>query len=174
MVSTTKKTQTPPGIAIWVSVTLLWGTVFYWTSVFMLQFASVRLGESFFHLSGSELLKGYGLHVVVLIIFALVAMMVKNLLEPGGQKQIQRWQNISEGKDNKLFVSFAGSLATSFFFTGLTAMTLIGSSRVYGFVVDLTLPVVLLAALFNIAAGLAASLIVGLVFFIAGVGKKKP
>ncbi len=173
MVSTTKKTPTPPGIAIWVGVTLLWGTVFYWTSVFMLQLASARLGEAYVNPSGSELLNVYGMHVVVLIVFALVAMMVKKMLEPGGQKQIQRWEEISEGKGEKIFISFAGSLATSFFFTGLTAATLIGSSRIFGFVVDLTLSVVLLAGVFNIAAGLAASLIVGLVFLIAGVGKKK-
>ena len=173
MAAITKKTPKPPGIAIWVLVTLLWGTVFFWTSIIMLQLASYRLQEGFFNPSGSEQWKVYGIQVVVLILFALVAMMVKNLFEPGGQKQIARWQNISEGKGEKIFISFAGSLATSFFFTVLTALTFLGGSAFLGFVVDLTVPVVFLAALFNIAAGITASLIVGVIFLIAKVGWKK-
>jgi hypothetical protein len=115
----------------------------------------------------------YGIQVGVLILFALVAMMVKNKLEPGGQKQIARWQNISEGKGEKIFISFAGSLATSFFFTALTAVVFLESSGFLGFSVVLTIPVILLAASFNIAAGIAASLIVGVVFLIARIGRKK-
>ncbi|MEI7824346.1 MAG: hypothetical protein WCI01_03535 [Chlorobiaceae bacterium] len=173
MASTMKKAPKPPGITIWVLVTLLWGTLFYWTSIFMLQLASFMLQEGFFNPTGREQWQVYGIQVVVLIIFALVAMLVKNLLEPGGQKQIERWQNISEGKGEKIFISFAGSLATSFFFTALTATTFLGSSGFLGFVAVLTVPLVLLAALFNIAAGIAASLMVGLVFLIAKVGRKK-
>ena len=173
MESTMKKAPKAPGIAIWVLVTLLWGTVFYWTSIFMLQLASFLLQEGFFNPSGNELWQVYGIQVVVLILFALVAMLVKNMLEPGGQKQIERWQNISEGKGEKIFISFAGSLATSFFFTALTALVFLASSGFLGLEVVFTVPVVLLAALFNIAAGIAASLVVGLVFLIAQVGKKK-
>ncbi len=173
MAAMTQKTSKPPGVAIWVLVTLLWGTVFYWTSIFMLQLAVYQLQEGSFNPSGSEQRMVYAVQVGVLILFALVAMMVKNRFEPGGQKQIARWQNISEGKGEKIFISFAGSLATSFFFTALTAVTFLGSSAMLGFVVDLTVPVVLLAALFNIAAGIAASLIVGLIFLIARVGYKK-
>jgi len=169
----TKKSPTPPGVAIWVSVTLLWGTVFYWTSIFMLQLASFRLGEGPFNPSKNEQWQVYGIQVVVLILFGLVAMMVKNLFEPGGKKQIERWQNISEGKGEKLFISFAGSLATSFFFTTLTALTFLATSGFVGLAVRFTIPVVLLAALFNIAAGIAASLLVGLIFLIAKVGRKK-
>ncbi len=173
MAATTKKTPAPPGVAIWVLVTLLWGTVFFWTSIFMLQLASYQLQEGFFNPSGREQWHVYGIQVGVLILFALLAMMVKNRLEPGGRKQIARWQNISEGKGEKIFVSFAGSLATSFFFTALTAATFFVSSAYLGFVVDLTLPLVFLAALFNIAAGITASLIVGFVFLVANVGRKK-
>ncbi len=173
MVSTIKKNPTPPGITIWVLVTLLWGTVFYWTSIFMLQLASFWLGEGPFDPSRSEQWQVYGIQVVVLILFALVAMLVKNLIEPGGQKQIERWQNISEGKGEKIFVSFAGSLATSFFFTALTAVVFLASSGMFGIEVRFTVPVVLLAALFNIAVGIAASLVVGFVFLIGKVGRKK-
>jgi len=173
MGSTTKKTPKPPGVAIWVLVTLLWGTVFYWTSIVMLRFASARLGEGVFNPPNSELWRVYGIQVVVLILFALVAMAVRGALDPGNTRQIQRWQNISDGKGEKLFISFAGSLATSFFFTALTALTFLGSSSFFGFVVSFTLPVVLLAGLFNVAAGIAASLIVGFIFLIAKVGRKR-
>ncbi len=173
MVSSTKKTPKPPGVGIWVSVTLLWGTVFFLTSIFMLKIAIGWLGQGLFNLSSNELFKVYGLHAVVLIVFALMAMGVKNLLEPGGRKQIQRWQNISEGKGEKLFISFAGSIATSFFFTGLTSTTIVVSSGILGFTVSIPLSVILVAALLNIGAGLAASMIVGLVFLIAKVGRKR-
>ncbi len=173
MISTTKKVPNPPGPGIWVSVTLLWGTVFYWTSIFMLQLASVMLGEGYFHPAKSEQLRVYGIQVVVLIVFALVAMLVRGRLDPGSTKQVQRWQNISEGQGEKIFVSFAGSLATSFFFTALTALTFLASSGFFGFMVAFTFPVVLLAGVFNVAAGIAASAIVGLIFLIAKVGRKK-
>jgi hypothetical protein len=173
MYSTTDKNPKPPGVAIWVLVTLLWGTVFFSTSIFMLRYATVLLGQGAFTPSRSEIINVYGIHAGVLIIFALAAMMVKNMVEPGSLKQIQRWKNISEGKGEKLFISFAGSIATSFFFTGLTAMSFLGSAGMFGFVVSLTLPVVLTAALLNIGAGLTASLIVGIVFLIARVGRKK-
>jgi hypothetical protein len=173
MYSTTDKNPQPPGVAIWVLVTLLWGTVFFSTSIFMLRYAAVLLGQDVFNPSRSEILNVYGIHAGVLIVFALVAMAVKNMVEPGSQKQIQRWRNISEGKGEKLFISFAGSIATSFFFTGLTAMTFLVSAGFLGFTVNLTLPVVLTAALLNIGAGLTASLIVGFVFLIARVGRKK-
>jgi hypothetical protein len=173
MYSSTNKNPKPPGVAIWVLVTLLWGTVFFATSVFMLRHAALLLGQGVFSPSRSEIFNSYGIHAGVLIVFALIAMMVKNMVEPGSQKQMQRWKSISEGKGEKFFISFAGSIATSFFFTGLTAMTFLLSAAAFGFVVSLTIPVVLTAALLNIGAGLAASLIVGLVFLIAKVGTKK-
>ena len=172
MLSTIKKTPNSPGVAIWVSVTLLWGTLFYWTSIYMLHLASLKLGEGYFCPSTSEQMRVYGIHVVVLIVFALVAMLVRGALDPGSTKQVQRWKNISEGKGEKIFVSFAGSLATSFFFTGLTALTFLATSGFSGVKVFLTLPVVLLAGLFNVAAGIVASLVVGMIFLIAKVGKK--
>ena len=80
MYSTTNKNPKPPGVAIWVLVTLLWGTVFFVTSVFMLKYAAVLLGQGMFSPSRSEIFNAYGIHAVVLIIFALIAMMVKNMV----------------------------------------------------------------------------------------------
>jgi len=173
MYSSTNKNPEPPGVVIWVLVTLLWGTVFFGTSIFMLKHAALLLGQGMFNPSQSDILHVYGIHAAVLIVFALLAMTVKNMVEPGGKKQIQRWQNISEGKGEKFFISFAGSIATSFFFTGLTALTFLGSAAILGFSISLTLPVVLIAGLLNIGAGLAASLLVGFVFLISKIGRKK-
>ncbi len=64
-------------------------------------------------------------------------------------------------------------MLTVYLLHALTATTFLGSSSLIGFAVVLTVPVVLLAALFNIGAGIAASLIVGLVFLLAKVGRKK-
>jgi hypothetical protein len=172
MPSPTNKTPAPPGVAIWVLVTLLWGTVFYWTSIFMLQLASARLGQGLFNPSQSDKISVYGIHIGVLIVFALAAMLVKHMIDPGAQKQIERKKAIAEGRGEQLFVSFAGSIATSFFFTGLTALTFLVSNSLFGYSASFTLPVVLLAGLFNIAAGLAASLVVGLVFLIKKTVKK--
>ncbi len=168
-----KRIKEPPGIAIWVAVTLLWGTVFYWTSIFMLREATLRLDQGFFNPSWHELLRVYGVQVAVLIVVALVAMQVRKMLDPGSKQQMQRWQNISEGKGEKIFISFAGSIATSFFFTTLTALTFLASSSLLDFAVVLTLQVVLLAALFNILAGIAASLLVGIIFLVAKIGWKQ-
>jgi len=172
MVSQIKKAPAPPGVAVWILVTLLWGTVFYWTSIFMLQLASARLGQFFFNFPQSVLFNVYCIHVVFLIVIALAAMMVKKKLDPGALKQIQRKQAIAEGRGEKLFVSFAGSIATSFLFTVLTALTFFVSSRMLGFEISFNVPVVLLAALFNIAAGLAASMLVGTVFIIVKAVRK--
>ena len=39
--STKNENPKPPGVTIWVLVTLLWGTVFFTTSVFMLRYAEI-------------------------------------------------------------------------------------------------------------------------------------
>ncbi|NTV98319.1 MAG: hypothetical protein HGA70_04060 [Chlorobiaceae bacterium] len=173
MALSAKKERRPPGPAIWISVTLLWGTVFFISSIFMLKAASGMLRQGFFNPSPGGALNVYCVQAVILVIFALLAMLIKRGFEPGSESQIQRWQAIEEGKGEKIFISFAGSIATSFFFTLLTAMTFSVVSAMLGIIVELTLPVVFLAALFNIAAGLAASLAVGIIFLVANVGKKK-
>ena len=172
MASLLNKTPAAPGPAIWISVTLLWGTVFFFTSSWMLSLASGLLVQGAFAVSGGDLFRVYAFHVPVLLIFALAAMMVKNLLDPKGRKQVERQQSVVEGRREKLFVSFAGSIATSFFFTGLSASTYLWSSGLTGLRVNLPPKVILVAALFNIAAGLAASLLVGVVFIMAKVGRK--
>ncbi|NTU97347.1 MAG: hypothetical protein HGA62_06000 [Chlorobiaceae bacterium] len=173
MVLSAKKERRPPGPAIWISVTLLWGTVFFISSSFMLRIASGMLRQGFFNPTPLDALNVYCIHAVILVLFSLAAMLLKRGIEPGSESQIERWQAIDEGKGEKIFISFAGSIATSFFFTLLTAMTFSVVSAMLGMIVELTLPVVFLAALFNIAVGLAASLAVGIIFLAANVGKRK-
>ncbi|MBM3421908.1 MAG: hypothetical protein FJY09_01440 [Chlorobi bacterium] len=172
MASFLKKAPEAPGPAVWISVTLLWGTVFFFTSSLMLGISAGILGTGDFRVSGSEMFRVYLYHIPVLLVFALVAMMVKNLLDPQGRKQVQRQQSVVDGKRERLFVSFAGSIATSFFFTGLTASTYLWSAGFTAIPVNLPIPVVGVASGLNILAGLAASLLVGIVFIIARVGRK--
>ncbi|TLU86156.1 MAG: hypothetical protein FDX30_03915 [Chlorobium sp.] len=173
MALTAKKDQRPPGPFIWISVTLLWGTVFFFTSIFMLKAASDLLRQGFFNPSWREIFSVYGIHAAILVVFALAAMLMKRVIDPGSTKQVQRWQDINEGKGEKIFISFAGSIATSFFFTGLTAANFSLAARIFDLTVEFSVPAIFLAALFNIAAGLAASLIVGIIFLVGKVGNRK-
>jgi len=59
MYSTTNKNPEPPGVVIWVLVTLLWGTVFFLTSIFMLSYASMWLGQGVFDLTKKCLVVAY-------------------------------------------------------------------------------------------------------------------
>lgn len=161
-----KKFSSPPSIWTWLSITFLWGTVFFATSVLMLNLASTWLEQGFFNPAWSEIYSAYAIYFFVLLFFALSAMLVKNRLDPQGEKQTKRQQEVVAGKRELVFVSLAGSIATSFFFTILTALVFVISTTFVDMTVDLTIPVVLLAAVLNISAGLAASLLVGLVLLV--------
>jgi len=160
------KKPVAPSVWIWLAITLLWGTVFYATSTWMLKTAAQLLGEGTFNPGGSEGLTVYLLYVPVLVCVALVSMAVKNLIDPGSLKQIERQQAVAKGKRERFFVSFAGSIATSFIFTLSTAFIHMVAAPLTGSVVVLPAKTVLVAASMNIAAGLAASMLVGAVFMV--------
>lgn len=162
----TKKTVSPPSVWTWLSITFLWGTVFFATSVVTLSFASSWLEQGFFNPAWSEIYSVYAIYFFMLLFFAVLAMQVKNRMDPGGKKQTRRQQEVVAGKREMVFVSLAGSIATSFFFTILTAVVFLLSLLLVDMTIDFTLPVVLIAAFMNIAAGLSASLLVGLVLFV--------
>lgn len=172
MQGTGGKQPKPPGLFIWQSVTLFWGTVFYWSSLYMLERAATINGTLFDPAVGVRV-QVYGLQVVGLVVIALLAMMVRSRLDPGNRRQIERWQNISAGKGEKIFISFAGSLATGFGFTLLTVGSYVAYGALTGYETGFTTATVLLASLFNTMTGIAASLVVGLVFLIAGIGRKR-
>jgi len=161
-----KKTASPPSLWIWFAITFLWGTVFYATSIVMLHLSTSLLEQGFFNPAWEEIYSVYLIYCVALLIVALSAMFLKKRLDPQGEKQTRRQQEVIAGKREKVFVSLAGSFATSFFFTVLTAIVFSLSSGMMAMTVALTVPVVLLAAGLNISAGLGASLLVGLVIFV--------
>ncbi len=161
-----RKTASPPSIWTWLSITFLWGTVFFATSVVTLSFASSWLEQGFFNPAWSEIYSVYAVYFFVLLFIAVSAMLVKNKLDPHGERQTRRQQEVVAGKREMVFVSFAGSIATSFFFTVLTAVVFIASISLVDMTIDFTIPIVLVAAVLNITAGLSASLLVGLVLFV--------
>jgi hypothetical protein len=165
MTELNKKAQ-PPSVWVWIFVTLLWGTVFYVTSTWLLGVAVNLLGRGVFDTGRSEVLTVYLLYVPVLVAVALVAMFAKNLLDPGSRKQIERHQAVAKGTRERYFVSFAGSIATSFLFTFLTAVMHTVTAPLTGAVVSFRADTVLVAAGLNIAAGLAASMLVGVIFMV--------
>lgn len=165
------KKSPPESVWTWILITLLWGTVFFFTSTWMLGKASTWLDAGGFRPDGSVTLAVYRLYAPVLLVIALVAMAVKNRIDPGSLKQLERQKAVKEGRRERYFVSFAGSIATSFLFTVLTAAAHLAAVPVTGAVIRLSVATVLVAALLNIAAGLGASLFVGAIFLVSGVGR---
>lgn len=166
MALTARKTASPPSVWTWLSITFLWGTVFFATSVVALSLASGWLEQGFFNPAWSEIYSVYAIYFFVLLFLAVSAMLIKNRMDPRGEKQTRRQQDVVAGKREMVFVSLAGSIVTSFFFTVLTAVVFLFSVLLVDMTIDFTLPVVLVAAVMNIAAGLCASLLVGLVLFV--------
>lgn len=171
MNAATKKSA-PQSVWTWIIITLLWGSVFFFTSTWMLGKASAWLDAGGFQPDGSEPLTVYFMYAPVLIVIALVAMAVKNKLDPGSLKQLERQKAVKEGKRERYFVSFAGGIASSFLFTVLTAIAHIAAVPVTGALVRLNVATVAVAGVLNIAAGLGASLLVGMIFLVSGVGRK--
>ncbi len=162
-----KETASPPALWLWFAITFLWGTVFFATSVVTLSLAAFWLEQGFFSPSWNGIYTAYGIYFVVLMVIALSAMMVKNRMDPDGEKQTKRQQDVVAGKREVVFVSLASSIVTSFFFTVLTAIVFaVSSVSLIDMTIDLKVPVVLVAAVMNIVAGLSASLLVGLVIFV--------
>lgn len=148
----------------WVWVTLMWGSIFHFTSIYALKLSSARSDGGMFNPTWPEILTVYGIFVVVMLATALVSRAINHKLDPTGEKRLRRQQAVAEGNREKLFVSFAGSLATSFGFGFLTAGTYLVASWLFGVGANFSLPVVVLASLGNVAAGLAGSVLVGIVF----------
>jgi hypothetical protein len=155
----------------WILITLLWGTVFFFTSTWMLGKASAWLDASGFRPDRAETMQVYLFYAPVLIVIALVAKAVKNRLDPGSLKQLERQKAVKEGKRERYFVSFAGGIASSFLFAVLTAVAHLAVAPVTGAVIRLNAATVAVAGAMNIAAGLGASLFVGMIFLVSGVGR---
>lgn len=169
--NTVSKKPPPQSVWTWIVITFLWGTVFFFTSTWMLGVASGWLDAGAFQPDRSETMSVYRLYAPVLLLIALLAMALKNRFDPGSLKQIERQKAVKEGKRERYFVSFAGSIATSFLFTVLTACAHLLAAPVTGATVRLGMVTVLSASVMNLVAGLAASLLVGAIFLVSGIGK---
>ncbi|NTU52710.1 MAG: hypothetical protein HGA97_03220 [Chlorobiaceae bacterium] len=165
-----KKTA-PESVWTWILITLLWGTVFFFTSTWMLSQASILLDAGAFRPDRSLSITVYLLYTPVLILIALVAKAVKHRLDPGSLRQLERQKRVRAGGRERYFVSLAGSIASGFLFTVLTASAYVFAVPVTGVSVRLGVVTVLAASVMHVAAGLAASLFVGMIFLVSGVGR---
>lgn len=154
--------------SLWINVSLMWGTIFFITSIFMLKVMS----ESGFapDLVGS--FKAYVFYAVFVILVALGGYGVNKIYDPNGEKRIKRQAEVKSGLKEQIFVSFAGSIATGFVFCLLTALAFILAHFVFGVVAPLDWRTVFLASLCNIGAGIGGSLLTGVIFLVLkAIGK---
>ncbi len=161
-----RQTAAPPSVWTWLAITFLWGTVFFATSIIMLKAAVFWLERGFFNPEWSEIYSVYAIYFFILLAIAFGAMMLKNRMDPEGEQQTRRQQDVLAGKREQVFVSLAASITTSFFFTVLTALTFIASRPLIDMTLTLPASVVVIASLLNIGAGLSVSLLVGFVIFL--------
>lgn len=146
--------------SLWINVSLMWGTVFFITSIFMLKLAS----ESSFSPDWTDSLKAYGFYVAMIIVVALGGYGVNKLYDPKGEKRAKRQAEVKAGMKEQIFVSFAGSVATGFAFCALTALAFLCAKWSFGVSADFSMQTVFVASIYNIGAGLGGSLFTGLIF----------
>ncbi len=156
--------------SLWINVSLMWGTVFFITSIFMLKLA----GEMAFSPDWSDSLKAYFFYVVMVIIVALGGYGVNKLYDPKGEKRAKRQAEVKSGMKEQVFVSLAGSIATGFAFCVLTALSFLCAKWVLSVSADFSVQQVLVASIYNIGAGLGGSLFTGLIFVVLKAMGKFP
>jgi|YNPMSStandDraft_2_1061718.scaffolds.fasta_scaffold11724_2 Trk-type K+ transport system membrane component len=147
-------------LSLWISVSLMWGTVFFITSIFMLKLA----GSVAFSPDWSDSLKAYLFYAVMIVIVALGGYGFNKLYDPTGEKRAKRQAEVKAGMKEQVFVSFAGSIATGFSFCLLTALSFLCAKWVMHVSAEFSLQQVLVASIYNIGAGLGGSLFTGLIF----------
>ncbi len=146
--------------SLWINVSLMWGTVFFITSIFMLKLAS----QTSFLPNWTDSLKAYLFYVVMIVIVALGGYGVNKLYDPKGEKRAKRQAEVKSGMKEQVFVSLFGSIATGFGFCLLTALSFLCAKWAMSVSADFSMQDVLVAAIYNIAAGLGGSLFTGLIF----------
>ncbi len=146
--------------SLWVNVSLIWGTVFFITSIFMLQLTNTMT----FSPDWSDSLRAYLFYVVMIIIVALGGYSINKLYDPKGEKRAKRQAEVKSGMKEQIFVSLIGSIATSFTFCLLTALSFLCAKWALNISADFSMQQVLVASIYNIGAGLGGSLFTGLIF----------
>lgn len=161
----TKKSSAKPPVWLWLAITFLWGTVFFATSTWMLGIAAGVTGDGRFGPTAGQAASAYLLYLPLLLVVALGTMAVRNRMDPGYRAFEQRQAAVIEGTQERYFVSLASSIATSFLFTVLAAVVHAQAVPMTGAAIELTTRIVLTGAALNIAAGLAVSVLVGVVIY---------
>lgn len=146
--------------SLWINVSLMWGTVFFITSIFMLKLAS----HTAFSPDWSDSLKAYLFYIVMIIAVALSGYGINKLYDPKGEKRAKRQTEVKSGIKEQIFVSFVGSIATSFTFCLLTALSFLCAQWILSVSMDFSMQTVFIASIYNIGAGLGGSLFTGLIF----------
>ncbi len=150
-------------VGLWISVSFLWGTIFYISSIFVLRLTSEQLGGNF-HPEFLDSLKSYLFYALLIIAVALGGYGVNRLYDPTGEKRQKRISSVTAGLKEQVFVSFLGSLATSFGFCLMTALAFWAAHFTFGIAFEMSLGAILIGSLVNTLAGLLGSLLTGLVF----------
>ncbi len=164
--SVTSNTPARPPVWLWIAISLLWGSVFFATSTWMLGFAARLTGEGAFGPSASQAGTAYLIYLPMLVLVALATMAVRNRMDPEYRALEKRKAEVVAGRKERYFVSLASSIATSFLFTLLAASVHAKAAVLTGAAIELTPRLVLSGAALNIAAGLAVSMLVGVVIFV--------
>jgi hypothetical protein len=147
--------------SLWISVSLLWGTVFFFTSLYFLSMFS----DGAFSPSVADSAKAYLIYAVLIVIVALTGFAVNKLYDPTGEKRARRQSEVKSGQKEQIFVSLVGSLATGFGFCLVTVLAF-WLATFFGVAAAFNGQTILYAALANIGAGLGASLFTGGIFLI--------
>jgi len=156
--------------SLWVNVSLLWGTVFFVTSIFMLKLAA----DTSFSPEVFDALKAYFFYVLMIIGVALGGYAINKLYDPNGEKRVKRQAEVKAGMKEQIFVSLTGSIATGFAFCLITALAFLCAKWVMHISAEFSLQQVLVASLYNIGAGLGGSLFTGLIFVVLKAMGKFP
>lgn len=150
-------------VGLWVSVSFLWGTIFYISSIFVLSLTSERFGGNF-RPDLLDSVKSYLFYALLIVAVALGGYLANRLYDPTGEKRQKRISEVSAGLKEQVFVSFLGSLATSFVFCLMTALAFWAAHLAFGVAFDMTLNAALIGSLVNMLAGVLGSMLTGLVF----------
>lgn len=156
--------------SLWVNVSLMWGTVFFITSIFMLKLAS----DGTFSPDAFDALKAYPFYVLMVVAVALGGYGINKLYDPNGEKRAKRQAEVKAGLKEQIFVSFTGSVATGFGFCLLTALAFLFSHWALDVGATFNAKQALLASVYNVGAGVGGSLFTGTIFLVLKAMGKFP
>lgn len=169
-----KAQQRASPLSLWIGISLFWGTVLYATSIYMMNTAGQWLNAGTFVPPAVDLFHSFSIYTVFVVLLAVVARRINQQLDPTGEKRVQRQREVLQGKTERMFVSFVGSVASGFAFAVLTGLSFSAAALVFSSTVVPELRVVLSGSVGNMAAGIAGSAVVGIVLVILKVTGNLP